>query len=237
MSIIDVVIVLLLLFGAVVGFKQGAFKKLVTFVGTFAIIVIAFKMKNDLSVLFYENLPFFEFWGDFRGVQVLNIILYEVLAFLVVFSLLFVILRIVIVVTGLAELLLKATIFLAIPSKILGIFVGIVEYYVYVFIILFVISLPVLNLIDLSKSQLANVILYESPILSGLADDTVEIYTEVYDIIDNRGEKDYKELNQEVLEFMLEKDAITYENAKDLIDRNKIFVENADFIEKYKEEE
>ena len=163
--------------------------------------------------------------------------MYEVLAFLVVFSLLFVILRIVIVVTGFAELLLKATIFLAIPSKILGIFVGIVEYYVYVFIILFVISLPVLNLIDLSKSQLANVILYESPILSGLADDTVEIYTEVYDIIDNRGEKDYKELNQEVLEFMLEKDAITYDNAKDLIDRNKIFVENADFIEKYKEEE
>ena len=87
----------------------------------------------------------------------------------------------------------------------------------------------------MSKSQLANVILYESPILSGLADDTVEIYTEVYNIIDNRGEKNYKELNQEVLEFMLEKDAITYENAKDLIDRNKIFVENADFVEKYKE--
>lgn len=234
MNIIDVIIILILLMGAVIGFKQGAIKKTVSFVGTFAIIIIAFIFKNDLSVLLYENLPFFDFWGAFKGIQVLNIILYEVIAFLVVFSLLFIVLRMLIVISGLAELLLKATIFLAIPSKILGIFVGLIEYYVYIFIVLFVISLPVFNLVNLNDSQFAGTILNNTPLLSGLADDTVEVYTEVYNIIDNRDDKTSEELNEEVLTFMLEKKAISYESAKSLIDRNKILVKDKEFIEEYK---
>ena len=234
MNIIDAIIILILLMGAVIGFKQGAIKKTVSFVGTFAIIIIAFIFKNDLSVLFYENLPFFDFWGAFKGIQVLNIILYEIIAFLVVFSLLFIVLRMLIVITGFAELLLKATIFLAIPSKILGIFVGLIEYYVYVFIVLFVISLPVFNLVDLNESKFAGTILNNTPLLSGLADDTVEVYTEVYNIIDNRGNKSTEELNQEVLTFMLDKKAISYESAKSLIDQNKVFVKDKEFIETYK---
>ena len=234
MNIIDAIIILILLMGAVIGFKQGAIKKTVSFVGTFAIIIIAFMFKNDLSVLFYENLPFFDFWGAFKGIQVLNIILYEIIAFLVVFSLLFIVLRMLIVITGFAELLLKATIFLAIPSKILGIFVGLIEYYVYVFIVLFVISLPVFNLVDLNESKFAGTILNNTPLLSGLADDTVEVYTEVYNIIDNRGNKSTEELNEEVLTFMLDKKAISYESAKSLIDQNKVFVKDKEFIEAYK---
>lgn len=234
MNIIDAIIILILLMGAVIGFKQGAIKKTVSFVGTFAIIIIAFIFKNDLSVLFYENLPFFDFWGAFKGIQVLNIILYEIVAFLVVFSLLFIVLRMLIVITGFAELLLKATIFLAIPSKILGIFVGLIEYYVYVFIALFVISLPVFNLVDLNESKFAGTILNNTPLLSGLADDTVEVYTEVYNIIDNRGNKSTEELNEEVLTFMLDKKAISYESAKSLIDQNKVFVKDKEFIEVYK---
>lgn len=234
MNIIDIVIVLILLMGAVIGFKQGAIKKTVSFIGTFAIIIIAFIFKNDLSVLLYENLPFFDFWGAFKGIQVLNIIFYEVIAFLVVFSLLFIVLRMLIVISGLAELLLKATIFLAIPSKILGIFVGLIEYYVYIFIVLFVISLPVFNLVNLNDSQFAGTILNNTPLLSGLADDTVEVYTEVYNIIDNRDNKTSEELNEEVLTFMLEKKAISYESAKSLIERNKILVKDKEFIEEYK---
>ena len=234
MNIIDIVIVLILLMGAVIGFKQGAIKKTVSFIGTFAIIIIAFIFKNDLSVLLYENLPFFDFWGVFKGIQVLNIIFYEVIAFLVVFSLLFIVLRMLIVISGLAELLLKATIFLAIPSKILGIFVGLIEYYVYIFIVLFVISLPVFNLVNLNDSQFAGTILNNTPLLSGLADDTVEVYTEVYNIIDNRDNKTSEELNEEVLTFMLEKKAISYESAKSLIERNKILVKDKEFIEEYK---
>lgn len=234
MNIIDAIIILILLMGAVIGFKQGAIKKTVSFVGTFAIIIIAFIFKNDLSVLFYENLPFFDFWGAFKGIQVLNIILYEIVAFLVVFSLLFIVLRMLIVITGFAELLLKATIFLAIPSKILGIFVGLIEYYVYVFIALFVISLPIFNLVDLNESKFAGTILNNTPLLSGLADDTVEVYTEVYNIIDNRGNKSTEELNEEVLTFMLDKKAISYESAKSLIDQNKVFVKDKEFIEAYK---
>lgn len=234
MNIVDAVIILLLLMGAVVGFKQGAIKKTVSFVGLLIIIVISFIFKNNLSIILYENLPFFDFWGALKGVQVVNIILYEVIAFLLVFSILLVLLKVIIAISGLAEKILKATIFLAIPSKILGIFVGFIEYYIYVFIGLFVISLPVFNFIDLNDSKLANSILYNTPILSGLANDSVEIYNEVYDILEDRDDKSPKQLNQEVLTFMLDRKAISYESVKSLLDRNKIVVEDKNFIEKYK---
>jgi len=234
MNIIDLIILVVLLIGAIVGFKQGAIKKFVSFVGVFVIIIISFVLKNDLSVLFYENLPFFDFGGILRGMQVLNIVFYEVLAFLLVFALLSIVLKIVIAITGFAETLLKLTIFLALPSKLLGIVVGLVEYYVYTFIVLLIISLPVFNVNEVNNSKFANTILYNTPVLSGFADDTIELYTEVYTIIDKRDDKTPKQLNQEVLEFMLSTKSITYESASSLIERNKILVEDKTFIEKYK---
>lgn len=234
MNIVDLTILVVLLIGAIIGFNQGAIKKFVSFVGVFVIIVIAFILKNDVSVLFYENLPFLDFGGMLRGIQVLNIIFYEVLAFLVVFTLLSIVLKIVIAVTGLAEMLLKLTIFLALPSKLLGMVVGLVEYYVYTFIVLLVLTLPVFNVTEVNNSKYANSILNNTPILSGLADDTIELYTKVYTIIDERDDKTNKELNQEVLDFMLSTKSITYDSAKNLIDRNKVLVEDKTFIEKYK---
>ena len=42
MNISDIVILIALAFGAVVGFKEGVIKKLTDFLGTFIIIIIAF---------------------------------------------------------------------------------------------------------------------------------------------------------------------------------------------------
>lgn len=233
MNIVDIIILLFLLMGAAIGFKQGAIKKLTSFVGTFVIIIVAFMFKNQLSVIFYENLPFLNFWGAFKGLEVLNIIFYEIIAFLFIFCLLLFILKVVLVVSGLLETLLKFTVILSIPSKILGIFVGIVEYYVYAFIILFIISLPVFNIDVLKDSKYADTILNETPLLSGFADETVLLYGEVYNIIDNRENKTTEQLNEEVLTFMLDNKFITYESTKKLVEKNKIHLNDNSFIEKY----
>lgn len=233
MNIVDIIILLFLLMGAAIGFKQGAIKKLTSFVGTFVIIIVAFMFKNQLSVIFYENLPFLNFWGAFKGLEVLNIIFYEIIAFLFIFCLLLFILKVVLVVSGLLETLLKFTVILSIPSKILGIFVGIVEYYVYAFIILFIISLPVFNIDVLKDSKYADIILNETPLLSGFADETVLLYGEVYNIIDNRENKTTEQLNEEVLTFMLDNKFITYESTKKLVEKNKIHLNDNSFIEKY----
>ena len=58
MNIVDVIIILLIAFGGVMGFKRGFTRSLVSALGTIAIVVLAFLLKNPVSVLLYENLPF-----------------------------------------------------------------------------------------------------------------------------------------------------------------------------------
>ena len=63
MGIIDIIIILLILFGGLIGFKEGVIKKTTSFLGLFVVVIISFILKNYLSSFFYEYLPFFNFGG------------------------------------------------------------------------------------------------------------------------------------------------------------------------------
>ena len=84
MNIVDAVIILFLLLGTVIGFKQGVLKKTVSYIGLIVIIILSFSLKNYVSVFMYENLPFFNFWGLLTGLEILNVILYELIAFFLI---------------------------------------------------------------------------------------------------------------------------------------------------------
>ena len=73
MSIIDLCIIIFLLLGALIGFKQGFTKSLVNCVGYILIVIIAFVLKNPISEFMMNYLPFFDFYGLIKGVSVLNI--------------------------------------------------------------------------------------------------------------------------------------------------------------------
>ena len=234
MNVIDIIIIAVLIIGAFLGFKNGAIKTLTSFVGTLIIIIIAFIFKGGISQLLYEYLPFFGFWGVIKGVQVINIVFYEVVAFLLVFIILSFLLHILIVASGLFEKILKMTVLLSLPSKIIGIFIGLLQYYMYIFIILFVFSLPMFHINQISESKYATMILNDTPILSDYSEESVAIYNDVYDIVKERDNKTNEQLNKEILEVMLTNKFITYESAKYLIDSNKIYLDDKTFIENYK---
>lgn len=61
MNVTDIVILIALALGAIGGFKSGVIKKTANFVGIFIIIILSFYLKNYLSVIMYENLPFINF--------------------------------------------------------------------------------------------------------------------------------------------------------------------------------
>lgn len=234
MNIVDIIIILTVILGAVVGFKDGFIKRTTSFLGTFLVFIIAFMLKNPLSVVLYENLPFFKLGGLIKGVDIINILVYELMAFAIVAVALGLILRVLITITGLIEKLLKMTVFLSIPSKILGIFVGAIEYYVYVFLILVFLNLPAFNIKIVKDSEFTNKILTNTPILSEIVGTTVETYTEVYNIMhDNRTMSDL-EINEKVLDLLLEKEVITVESAQKLVDMNKIYLEDTSILDKYR---
>lgn len=234
MNIIDILIIIVLIIGAALGFKNGFIKTLTSFVGTFAIIIVAFMLKGSLSQLLYENLPFFHFFGAIKGIQVLNIVFYEIVAFLIVFGVLQFLLHILLVATGLFEKIIKMTVILSLPSKLLGAVVGVFQYFVYVFILLFIFSFPIFHIDEIGESKYGSRILEETPILSDFSKESVALYDKVYVVVKNRDKKSNEQLNKEMLEVMLENKFITYESAKGLVDANKIYLDDKEFLEKYK---
>jgi len=234
LSFVDAIILLIILLGGVIGFKEGVIKRLTSVIGLVIVVVLSFMLKNFVSVIFYENLPFFNLWGVFKGIQVVNIVFYEVLAFIIVSSVLMIIYRVLLMITGIVEKILKATIILSIPSKILGFFVGLIENYIWVYIGLFILTLPVFNISDIYESKMAMFILKETPILSTYTGKTIEIYQEIYDIIDNKGNKTTEQVNEEALDVMLKYEIVTVESADKLIEKNKIEIRDKSFIDKYR---
>ena len=197
----------------------------------FVVIILAFYLKNYISVIMYENLPFFNFFGLINGIDVLNILLYEVIAFLVIFIALLFVLKVVLMLTGLVEKILKATVILSIPSKLLGIVVGVIEMYVYLFLILVIVSLPIFDSSFLKDSKMNNFILNNTPVLSGVSEEIIDIYGDVYNIIDNRKNKTNEQLNEEILKVLIDKKVVTKESAKKLVDKNKIHINDKSIVE------
>lgn len=232
-NLVDAIILLIILLGGVIGFKEGIIKKLTSVVGLVIVIVLSFALKNKLSVIFYENLPFFNLWGAFKGIQVLNILFYEMLAFVIIASVLTVVYRLILGFTGIIEKVLKATIILSIPSKILGFIVGLVENYIWVYLILFILTLPVINLKEVYDSKTAVFIMEKTPILSKYTNKTLDIYNDLYTIIDSEGTKTNEQVNEEAMDLMLKYEIITKESAKKLIDKNKVNINDDSFLNKY----
>ncbi len=222
-NIIDIIILIFLGFGALLGFKRGFTKQLVSLIGIFAIIILSFLFKNVVSVFLYNNLPFLNFGGIFKDITVINILVYEIIAFFVIFVILSLIFKILLKVTSVFETILKMTIILGIPSKILGAILGVVQNLIYVFVVLYILSLPSVNINIIENSKIGNTIMEKTPILTNICNKTLTVFNEIgqlakeYENTDNVGE-----FNQKALNIMIDSGVITKENAQKLIDKGKI---------------
>lgn len=234
----DAAIILILIMGAVVGFKRGFTYEVVSTLGFFLVLILTYFLKNPLSVFLYEHLPFFKFGGIFKGVTVLNIFLYEVIAFLVVASILMFILKIIEKVTNLFEKFLKFTFVFSIPSKIAGMVVGIIESYVWVYIILYILNLPMFDISLLQKSQFKDTILNHTVILSNATNNSMKVINEFMDLKEKyENAPNATEFNRETLDLFLKYDVITVDSVETLRDKNKLKIDNLDeILNKYKEE-
>lgn len=237
MNIIDIIIILLVISGLCLGYKRGLTKEVVCFAKFALALVIAFLLKNPLSKLMYEHLPFFEFGGIFKGVTALNIILYEFIAFLLVLGIVMLAFRILLLATTIFEKILNTTIVLSLPSKILGMIVGGIHYYVIAFILLFVISLPVFKMdTQIEKSKLRDPIINNTPILSGIVLKTVNIIDE-FNVLGEKykSEINTDEFNLETIDLFLKYNIITVDSVETLNSKGKLKINRLEgVLEKYR---
>lgn len=237
-TIVDACIILILGIGAIVGFKRGVIQSAAQFLGTLAVIIIAYYLKNPISEFFYTYLPFFNFNGALEGVTVLNIIIYEAIAYIVIILLLWAILRVIIVITGLLELILKMTVVLSIPSKLLGIIFGLAEAYIVLFVILFCANQIFMANNQKIDSKYASVILNNTPLLSEKVSNAYNSVDEVVSMASKyQDTEDKNEYNKEALDILLKNKFITVDAATKLIEKEKLEITGAEeILNKYKGE-
>ena len=142
MNILDVGIVLLLIMFFITGFKRGVIKELVSLIGIVLVFIISYQLKDYIGNILCYIFPFFKFTGSIEGLSVLNIILYQAIAFLIVFSLLLSLYEVILKLSKSLQKIVNMTIILIIPSKILGGLISMIKGYIILFVIFIVLLVP-----------------------------------------------------------------------------------------------
>ena len=214
MGFVDILIIFVLISGGIAGAHNGFFKQTVVLIGTIVCFLLAWFLKNPIADFLSFNLPFF----SFDGLSSLNIVFYQLAAFLALLALFTSVLIVLIKITGIFEKILKLTIILGIPSKILGFIVGLIETYIIVFAVLFFVKQPIFSQELIEESKLAPVIINSSPGLSNIVSDMNESLKDILVITKNYEDNHDKDnTNKQIIDSLLKHKVVT----KDYIDKIK----------------
>lgn len=223
-NILDVAIILILIMFAIVGFKRGAIKELVSLVGIIAVFIVSFSLKGILGNILCKWLPFFDFAGSLEGVKVLNILLYQLIAFLIIYSLLFSVYMIVMKISGIVQKIIHMTVILWLPSKIIGAVVAFVTGYIMVFVVLLALLIPLKDTAIFKDSSFANYIIYKTPILAASSENISTSINEIYTLGEDlsQGEINKNQANLETMDVLLKYKIVSPKTARELVVLDKL---------------
>ena len=238
MNIIDVIVILLIAFCGYLGFKKGFVKSLVSFVGIFLVFIVAYFMKNPIADWLCVNLPFFNFTGSLKGAVILNVIFYQIIAFIIMFSLLMTAYHVIVKLSGLVERLLKMSFILAIPTKVGGVIVGVLEGVFISLIAIVILSLFILKFDLIEKSAIRNYLYNVSPVVGNITGSMNESVDEILKLKEKfENKEDKEEFNLSSLDIMLKHHAMKVSLAEKLVNGGKLNInpdKAMEIVNKYK---
>lgn len=227
---IDAIIVIILVLGSLLGLKRGIIKSVISFAGIIIAITLAWILKNPISEFMYMKFPFFSFTGEGA---LINIIIYELISFLIIAIILLVIVKLITFFTGLVDKILSLTHIMGFASKLLGMIFGFIETYILVFIVLFFLYNFTNIYKTIDNNTLALRILNSTPVLTNIVESERSTFDEIANLSKNYKENS-EEYNEQLFDILLKYNVIKPSTAKKLVEENKIKVNNAnEIINKY----
>lgn len=234
MNLLDLVAIIAIIIGAYRGWKYGGFSTIISLIGTLLVFIVAYYLKNPISTILYENMPFRNFGGIFSGITSFNILVYEGVAYAICIIFLTAILRVILKLTGIIDKIINLTLVFALPSKILGLIFGALEFYIYTFVILFVLAQLPFSAEYFKDSTFGMNMLSKTPLLSNVTNDLYHSISEVYEICANKPADKNAEADYDSLDVLLKYEVITPESVKKLDEKGKLKIDNVDeLITKY----
>lgn len=224
MNVLDIGIILVLLMFFIVGIKQGIIRELLSLVGTILIFYLSFALSGVAGNILAICLPFIEFKGMLEGISSVNILLYHIIAFMIIFCVLLTFYELLIKFSKFLQKLVNMTIVLLIPSKILGGVVGAIKGYIIVFIILLGLAIPFGASTAFENSSFSGSILYNTPLLSNSVGSITKSTRETYKLIEkvSNEKTNPREANLELLEILINNNMTNKDVVEELIRKNKL---------------
>lgn len=225
-TLVDIILVIFLVLGTYAGTRKGLIKSAVSFIGLVAIIIISYSLKTPVANFLIDNFPFFQYYG---GLTSLNILVYNLVSFVVIFILLYCILNIIITLTGFIDTLLKFTVIWIIPSKIGGALLGFLEAWVFLFLILFVLTQFNVTNSFINNSKVSDIILNHTPVVGTFLGNASNAAKDIYATINENKNSDVNTLNLTILQIEINYGLVTKDKAQELIDTGKMGIDNVLF--------
>lgn len=234
MNIVDYLIIIILLLCALKGFKDGLLPTIVNFFGTFLVFVIAFYVKQPVSIFFYENLPFLSFGGIFKGVIAVNILFYEAIAYGLTITILGIVFGVVKKISVGINKIFSIAIFLNLPCKIVSALIGVLEGVLFCFILLFIGSVVNTTTKYVNESKYSSIILTKIPILNDVTSNLINSGNEIYETV-LKNENNVTQANLETIDILMKYDILSYDSATKLINDKKLNINGVEsIVEKYR---
>lgn len=230
--VLDILVVIFVLLGALAGWKKGLIKSAVNLIGLIAVVIISYALKGSIANFLIDKMPFLNFAGTFEGLTSVNILIYNLIAFVVIFIVLYCILSVVLAVTGFIDTILKFTVIWILPSKIGGAIIGFLEAWVYVFLVLFILAQLSITASFVLDSTVGKFMLNHTPIVGTTLNKTTSAAKEIYDAVKNVKDdenKNVQDLNLTILQIEINQGLITKEKATELIETGKLELGNVMF--------
>lgn len=224
LNIFDVGIILLLIMFLIVGFKNGVIREAFALIGIIAVFILSFVFKGLLGNLMCIILPFFKLSGVIEGFSVINILIYQIIAFMLVFAILLTIYEIFLKISKFIQKLVNLTIILILPSKLLGAVVSLIKGVIVLFVVFIVLMIPLKNSELFTGSTMVNQILYKTPILSQSSNNYINTVEEIYNLAEKVSNKKISTnaANLELLDMMLKHKIVNKSTVESLVKLHKL---------------
>ena len=224
LNIFDVGIILLLIMFLIVGFKNGVIREAFSLIGIIAVFILSFVFKGLLGNLMCIILPFFKLSGVIEGFSVINILIYQIIAFMLVFAILLTIYEIFLKISKFIQKLVNLTIILILPSKLLGAVVSLIKGVIVLFAVFIVLMIPLKNSELFTGSTMVNQILYKTPILSQSSNNFINTVEEIYNLAEKVSNKKISTnaANLELLDMMLKHKIVNKSTVESLVKLHKL---------------
>ena len=224
LNIFDVGIILLLIMFLIVGFKNGVIREAFAIIGIIAAFILSFVFKGLLGNLMCIILPFFKLSGVIEGFSVINILIYQIIAFMLVFAILLTIYEIFLKISKFIQKLVNLTIILILPSKLLGAVVSLIKGVIVLYAVFIVLMIPLKNSELFTGSTMVNQILYKTPILSQSSNNFINTVEEIYNLAEKVSNKEIStnDANLELLDMMLKHKIVNKSTVESLVKLHKL---------------